>query len=74
MIYSPCNESPVCAMPQSANCKHNKNVPQVVKPRTSTAPQRNIDVIGEPAHERYVPSTPEVLNVFRKIRIFEVLT
>src|SRR5262249_49082661 len=59
---------PTNAMPETA-CHHcYPEVAPVQKAILFRTTQRNVDVISEPEGERHVPASPEVCEVFCKIR------
>lgn len=72
MIGSPCDESPVGAMPEPTQQENDKRVTDHLCLRAAAAAQRDIDVIAEPSRQRNVPSAPELGNVAAEIRHVEV--
>ena len=72
MIGSPSNESPVGAMPETAQQENDKRVANHLCLRAAAAAQRNIDVIAEPCRQRNVPPAPKLGNVAAEIRNVEI--
>src|SRR5688500_16852664 len=60
-------------MPQAGE-KENENEISVVHPCSATvAAQWDVHVIAEPAAQRHVPATPEILDGIRAVREVEIL-
>ena len=59
-------------MPQPTHKKHHTHVTHVFKPAYAVAAKRNVDVVSQPRHERYVPLAPKLRHVARKVWEIEI--
>ena len=73
MDRSPGDERPAGAVPESADQHRQHQVSVREEPTAAVAAERDVDVVAQPARERHVPATPEVLDRHRRIRGVEVL-
>ena len=69
----PDDERPGGAVPQTAQHHGDHDVAHGARLAAGTAPERDVEVVAQPARERHVPAAPELLQVARRVGRVEVL-
>ena len=70
---APDHEGPARSVPQAAE-QHRQEEVAVLRPRPATvAAERDVQVVAQPARQRHVPATPELLDRPRRVRLVEVV-
>ncbi len=60
-------------MPQTAQHHRDHDVAHGARLAAGAAPERDVEVVAQPARQRHVPAAPEVLEVARRVGRVEVL-
>src|SRR3972149_5939018 len=70
---APGEKGPARPVPEAADQHRQHQVAVREEPAAAISPERDVEVVAQPARERHVPAAPEVLDRDRRVRGGEVL-